>query len=421
LRRHCAGMESESQCCVQGEILCHLRGRVALLEIAYEPEAGLDCELSARVQHAESEFLDDQGRPISEEEAKKKSTGYRQQRIRGGKLYNVSEDTLRVMNARNNYYWATELRVDKIDFWISKDDIAYSTLSDTALYRNTYLSSFFVKPPVVVDAYAGVGMDTISFLHNLMFTEQMAVKKVYSVENEDDDARNERLIHNVHEYIRAREKEGPDVVVLPEDAGLHSQIEFYLNGTEEFFKNCRHFKKDPVDDIDLLYIDPPWTLPGKENKGIEGEATPQELLQFLFETIFQHLIDAKVKVRVACIKTRFEWDKCAPFINMLNRYIQDPSKRYAHVTTLWNKPFKGVYYFHVIKTVEAMYGEWGPSQLYRETYGRNPRVRNDDSEVVAYGRPGKGDDGSFKYRPSQDEMLKRRKARAAGRSEKDAS
>jgi hypothetical protein len=403
--------------CALVDILSHLRERVVALERSREraPVAltgdGAGAFLGAPAR-AHVELLDDDGKPMTSAEAAERPKHHV---IRGGKLYNINADTLRVMLERNNMYWATQLKVDRIDFRISKEDFAYTTLSDTALYRNTYLSSFFVNPPVVVDCYAGVGMDTISFMHNLMFTDELSIKKIYAVENNDDDDRNGRLIHNVQEYIRARDKVQPGALVPAGGDGLQSQIEFYLNGTELFFQNCRHFKKNAIEEIDLLYIDPPWTLPGKENKGLSGEATPMELLRFLFDTVFKHLIDSKIKVKVVCIKTRFKWEQCAPFIEMLSNYIQDERKRFAHVTTLSNKPFKNVYYFHVIKTVEAEYGEWHQSGLFKKTYGVKPRVtQNGEGGAVdeyqppndKYERPvpGARHEPDVPYRPGRDPM-----------------
>ena len=280
-----------------------------------------------------------------------------------GKKYRIPAQKLQKMKNWLNVYWSTLLDTE-IHFKVAEQDWAYMTLPDTALFRNTFLSSFFFEPPVIVDAYAGVGMDSISFLYNLYWGSNEGIKMLYTVENYDDEARNQRLADNVQLFINKR------------DPSLQDKWRYHVEGTELFFKNCKTMKAHPISHIDLLYIDPPWEVPGGKNDGENGEATPTELLGFLYDTIFKHLIENEVHVRVVCIKTRFEWEKVAPFMDILKMHIHKKTERFTHCATVKNQPFKGVYYFHVIRTVEPEYGEWKPSKIFDYVYGKDRAIEN---------------------------------------------
>lgn len=331
------------------------------------------------------EILDDNGNPIPREEYERRQSTHHQSG-KGGKSYEIPDRVMDNIVKRSDKYWS-ELLGRKIHFDMSKIDVAYSTVSDTALFRNEFLKGYFLRPPVVVDAYAGIGMDTISFLFNLYYRNEKSVKKIYTVENYDSDenkGRNNRLINNVQRFINVMDEKLADEARANGRASLSpgdflaSRIEFHLNGTEAFFKKCKNFKVDPVTEIDLLYIDPPWTLPNPyTNSGENGEATPDELFQFIYDSIFEHLIRQKIEVRVACIKTRFPWENVAPLLDLLEENIPDKKKRYSHAVTVECTPFKGTYYFHVIKTAEAEYGKWEQSDLYQWAYATRNIMNGD--------------------------------------------
>lgn len=285
----------------------------------------------------------------------------------GGRFKKVPMQKIKKMTEWLDSYWSTVLNTE-IHFKVSRQDYEYMTLPDTALFRNTFLSSFFFEPPVIVDAYAGVGMDSISFLYNLYWGTNEGIKRLYTVENYDDEARNQRLADNVQMFINKR------------DPSLQDKWRYHVEGTEMFFKNCKTMKNYPISHIDLLYIDPPWKVPGGKNDGDNGEATPTELLGFLYDTIFKHLIENKVHVRVVCIKTRFEWEKVAPFLDILKMHIRKETERFTHCATVRNKPFNGVYYFHVIRTVEPEYGDWKPSKIFDYVYGKDRAIENGGRE-----------------------------------------
>lgn len=356
-------------------------------------------------------ILDDEGNSISDETYADK---IRERKVssKPGKSYKIPQHIMQRIRDRTDLYWSVILD-QPVHFEQSEVDVAYTTASDVALFRNGYMSSFFFNPPVVVDAYAGIGFDTISFLYNLYFKNGDNVKRIYSVENDDDTDRNSRLIHNVTEFVRLKDEQ------------LAHRIEFFLNGTEKFFQQCKYFAVEPVDSIDLLYVDPPWTLPFRPNSGENGEATPQELLEFMYDTIFRHLIENRIRVKVVCIKTRFDWKHCEPIMDILRAHIKEPTEQFTHTTTVESTPFNHTFYFHIIKTLEAEYGKYQQSDVFKFAYGtgsekdrasfrdRHKVVRHtrDGPEVVADTHPGQdrayqipkpGGSPDRPYRPSMD-------------------
>jgi hypothetical protein len=400
LSRLCAAKLSEmsAQHRALFEILQHLRSRVCELE-------SLHCvvDRGRRVDGlgVQVEILNNGGSVISEGEYEKHRSSAVAKPIKG-KPYKISKKTLDTIVANLNEYWDLLLGVP-VNFKMTEVDVAYVTASDTALFRNTFLSGFFVEPPVVVDAYAGIGMDTVSFLYNLYCRPEIGVKFVYAVENSDDYSRTSRLQHNLHEYIRAKEGIPENAMIPMTSDSLGGRVEIYPNGTEAFFQNCKNFKTNPVNSIDLLYIDPPWTLEGRPNSGANGEATPMELLEFLYDTIFKHLIRNDVHVKMVCIKTRFTWEQCKPFLDILRSHMKYKTDEFTHTATVENRPFKNVYYFHVIKTNEAANGKWQPSEYFQKAYKTTPQrgveggkdashkivhhSEEGEKEVVKYERP----------------------------------
>lgn len=323
-------------------------------------------------------LLDDNGGPISREEFSKKQRGFhvvkrgqkgsgsqdsssfRPRRNQRGKSWiKYPPDVVQKMEDQLSNYWS-ELLGKEIHFSTQEVDYFFMTLPDTALFRNVFLSSFFFEPPVVVDAYAGVGMDSISFLYNLFWDRSINIKRLYTVENDDDPERNQRLIDNVQRWVELKNPK------------LGDKVEFYLNGTENFFKKCSTFSLHAIKTIHLLYLDPPWRVPDGPNTGIDGEATPSELLGFLFRTIFQHLIDYNIRVKVICIKTRFSWEEVEGFMHLLQMGYH--KETFTHCATVKQQPFKGTYYFHMIRTMDPEFGEWRPSKVFEHAYAIQPKI-----------------------------------------------
>lgn len=347
------------------DILKQLGARVSKLEGAGRRALGAR-DLSSNRLGMIIEVVGEDNEVVSEDRYREEQSSVVDKPKRG-KPYFIPDRIFKPILDNLNEYWRLILGVP-VNFKMTKEDLATVTASDTALFRNTFLSGFFVEPPVVVDAYSGIGMDAISFLENLYFRPEIGVKFLYAVENSDDHARNLRLLHNVHEYIRVKEGIPNNAMIPVTGDSLGGRVEFYPNGTEEFFQNCKKFKANPVNSIDLLYIDPPWILDGRPNSGPNGEATPIELLEFLYETIFKHLIQHEVHVRMVCIKTRFTWEQCKPFLDILRSHMKYKTDEFTHTATIKNQPFKNVYYFHVIKTNEADYGEWKQSKAFQKAY-----------------------------------------------------
>lgn len=308
------------------------------------------------------EFLDEEGNKVDEKQGKNFEEHYTK---RPGKSYDISAAKLKQINDQNNDYWS-DLLGKRINFQIGEIDVAYTTLSDTGLIRNQYLSSLFLNPPVVVDAYAGCGMDSISFLYDLYWKDGSSIKRLYIVENggQEEEERNNRLIRNVQKFIDARD--------------LHTDglVDFCLWGTENFFRECKNFKRNPVSAIDLLYLDPPWTVPDRKNSGENGEATPQELMDYIYDTILNPLIEQGIHVRVVCIKTRFDWDRVSNIIELLRKRIRNPVKQFVHRSTIKCQPFRGVYYFHTISTMEPEVGEWEGTAVFKKAYEDPRQIRN---------------------------------------------
>lgn len=284
----------------------------------------------------------------------------------------ASNEKIQQMIDQNNRFWSEVIsnhtgRRVQVFFHVEREDFECMTLGDCALYRNCFLATCFYDPPEVVDAYAGIGMDSISFLEHLYFPNLFGANVVgapgnighlHCIERDvDGTGVSERLTYNLKEYIQ---KKG--------DPSISSLVKIHRHGTEtfaaNFVRNCNSRGRLPI--IDLLYLDPPWKLPDPyPNTGPHGEATPAELLNFLMRTLFHPILEQGITVNVICVKTRFDWDSVKPFMYLINQKLEH---KFQHVLTTKNKPFGGVFYFHVIRRVDEVFTTWKPSPFFNKIY-----------------------------------------------------
>jgi len=268
-------------------------------------------------------------------------------------------DALTLFQKWFNDYWTSRTKT-KINFEIIEESRPFLSVTEPSMMRNMNLKRFFIEQPIIVEAFAGIGADTITFLYNL------APKKIYSIEHTSGMGGHPELARpfrtlkkNIDNYLKAFPDVDPTSVMLVPDS-----VESFMKRTELPY-------------ADLLYVDPPWILDGKTS-----ECTPSELIEFLNTTIF-NITGRWFTPKVICIKTRFEWAKFESALTEiastqtksaigydLSDYIRIPSDVEV-------QPFRGTYHFHIFlsKTVEDdVY--WVKSKTWYDTYeGGKPRVK----------------------------------------------
>lgn len=257
-----------------------------------------------------------------------------------------------------NKYW-TDNTLENIKFSFSMDHFKFLTLSEVALGRNEVLRKYFVSRPVILEPFAGCGADTITFLYNLhpevILASDMAKK--FEVDYIKKNVANFKAAF-------AHTREVPVVLYNEKASELLARV-----------------KKEPgenhvvVRHIDLLYLDPPWVLPGKTE-----EASPQELLDFLMDEVFQPMRANGFVPKVIVIKTRFGWKEMDKLMDMVRGFTQRD--------TLSMAPLRRTVHFHILTSNELTISNWKPSPEFMHVYRDGPEPalpRGDPKRAIDYG------------------------------------
>jgi len=216
-----------------------------------------------------------------------------------------------------NDYWEHVFKT-KINFEIIEESIQTISMTEPAMKRNKFLQWLFTEPPIIIDPFAGIGADAITFFYGL------GPKLYYGIEHSPDDG----LYPEASKTFLTLEK----------------NIGNFLKAYPNIDKNSCRLSNQPMQIalanfeypyVDMLYLDPPWS----RNRS-SMEFTPRQMIDYLNETVFS--VTKKLewfKPRVICMKTRFEWDKMSA--------IQELMPHYFRLRDIGSQPFRGEYHTHV--------------------------------------------------------------------------
>ena len=285
--------------------------------------------------------------------------------VLGGK-FRYSTETLNRMKAQYNAYWK-DITGRDIKFRFGENNVKFMTVTEPALKRNLMLRKYFVDDPVVMEPFAGCGADTITLIYNLgarvIYASDMAEK--FAVD-----------------YIKGNVKSFQEAI--PESK--YTRVVLFKKSSAELFRELTEETTEDGDiravHIDLLYLDPPWTLPG-----MQREATPSELLQFLDDEVFKPMFERGFTPKVIVVKTRFGWKEMRDMMSQIQGY--------SHIDTIKFTPFKNEVNFHVLIVNRYTVSKWEPSQEYKYIYkgGEAPALPPPGEQRVI-------DFGEFKYERS---------------------
>ena len=271
------------------------------------------------------------------------------------------------MVAQFNKYW-TDNTLKKIEFSFGWEHFRFITLSELALGRNMVLRRYFVSRPVVLEPFAGCGADTITFLYNLQPKMILA-----------SDMAQKFQVDYIKKNIAKFKSAFPHTSEIP--------VVLYNERASELLARI---KREPgenhvvVPHIDLLYLDPPWVIPG-----MKEEATPKELLDFLMEEVFQPMRANGFVPKVIVIKTRFGWKEMDKLMDMVKGFTQRD--------TLSMAPLRRTVHFHILTSNELTISNWTPSPEFVHVYRDGPEP------VLPKGDPRRAIDfGHFDYESSEN-------------------
>jgi hypothetical protein len=241
-----------------------------------------------------------------------------------------------------NRYWY-EITGREINFTFGVQHHKFLTFSEQALGRNQTISKYFLSRPVILEPFAGCGSDTISFLYNLQ--PEVVIASDMTKKFEFD-----YIKENLHKFRAAY----PEVAHIP--VLLYNERSSVL---------LSRIKQEPgeghivIRHIDLLYLDPPWTLPG-----MDREATPDELLDFMMDEVFIPMRVNKFVPKMIVIKTRFgmmDMDKLMTKIHgfeLREVIIMHPLSQDIH--------------FHIITSTEVTITRQVEGETYKNVFRNGP-------------------------------------------------
>ena len=283
-----------------------------------------------------------------------------------GRHVGYSYATLDSMIGQYNWYWKAITGRD-VHFRFGKDSVKFLTVTEPALKRNEMLLKYFASDPVVMEPFAGPGADTVSFLFNL------GAKQIYA-----SDMTQKFSVDYIKRNVQSFQEAFPET--------RHVQVVLFNKRSATFLRELT----EEIDEkgvtqavhIDLLYLDPPWQLPG-----MDREATPLELLQFLNDEVFDPVFERGFTPKVIVVKTRSGWQEMRELMSQIQGYL--------HVDTIQATPFTNEINFHVLIVNRYTVTKWIPGKIYRYAYkgGEAP-------ETLPDGKVRFIDYGEFEYQRS---------------------
>ena len=268
-----------------------------------------------------------------------------------GAKFQYSSAMLAKMNAQYNKYW-TDITGRNVKFQFSEQHVKFLTLAEPGLKRNLLLQKYLVAAPTILEPFAGCGGDTVTFLYN------MKARVIYA---SDMTKKFEK------DYIKANVNNFQDA--LPETKA--TRVVLFNKRAADFFRDLAEEQDEEGNTIavhiDVLYLDPPWVLPGKRQ-----EATPEELLEFLIAEVFEPLFERGFTPKVIVVKTRFGWKEMSK--------LMDHIKGFSHRDTLKFSPLKREVNFHILTSDRFTVTKWEPSEEYKYIYkgGQAPALPEGD-------------------------------------------
>lgn len=270
-----------------------------------------------------------------------------------------------------NSYWKIVTEGRDINFQFGADNLNHVTSIEPALLRNEALSKLLNYRPTIIEPFAGSGADTISFLWN------MHPQTIYCTELSTENTIS-FLKSNVERFQEVNKQDTEThVVIMNSDAST-------------FFTDVSEDENADGDFLglhaDLLYLDPPWTLPGEKT-----EAVPARLVAYLQKEVFVPMYRRGFSPKLIVLKTRFPWEEM--------HKLMDKFPGYTHASSMAFTPQHNKIYFHVLlNTSHYTVEEWQPSHEYWEIY--KDVMKPSPGDRGSFKEPPSGDKGGFKYQRS---------------------
>jgi hypothetical protein len=259
-----------------------------------------------------------------------------------------------------NMYW-TDVTGKDIKFRYGNAHVKQLTLPEAALRRNVELRGYFKYRPTIFEAYPGCGGDTITFLYN--FDPKAIYASDLTQKYEPNYIRN-----NVIKFQQQFPETKKTKVILFNKRASDFLLELSeQQGGEE--------QSDEHVHVDMLYLDPPWTL-----DGMDREMTAEEMMDYLSKEIFDPIYERGFTPKLIVLKARFDWKSMRGLMSKLPGYL--------HVDTMNFSPLRREVRFHIMLSTRYTVSTWHESAESKYCFKGGPEPsfpRGDPRRAENYG------------------------------------
>ncbi len=276
-----------------------------------------------------------------------------------------------------NKYWYDITGVN-FGFKFGIDQYKFVTPAEFALKRNLLMRRMIgVDRPSVIEPFAGSGLDTVTMMDNLkpymmyccdsvgmeegrndfVYASEIRMGSGARLEGMDDGPkkRGGRGISamNPFDYLPQNVKKMQDSA----PGTKRTQVVLFNMTAKQFFRVAKGSTFKDVSGepkafhADVLYLDPPWTLPG-----MSRESTADELVDYLDDEVIKPMLHEDIRPKLICVKTRFDWEEM--------RRVMGSVPGYLHEYTIEGTPFRSKINFHFLVSTDYDILEWEPSKEY---------------------------------------------------------
>jgi hypothetical protein len=320
--------------------------------------------------------------------------------------YRITKPLLEKAIKIYNKYWYDITGVG-FGFKFGVDHYKFVTPAEFGLKRNLLMKRMIgVDKPSIIEPFAGSGLDTVTMLKNLdpsmmyccdsvgmeegkkgfAYASQLSLGSIGRLEGREDGSTRMggRGIsdRNPFDYLPQNVKKMQDAV--PETK--QTQVVLFNMTAKQFFHEAKGqtFKNTSGQTVqfhaDVLYLDPPWTLPGNSR-----ESTADELVHYLGDEVILPMLKENFRPKLICVKTRFDWEEM--------RRVMGSVPGYLHEYTIEGTPFRSKINFHFLLSTDYDVLEWEPSKEYNHaTWDKEAPEEAIGSEERA------GGFGNFKFK-----------------------
>lgn len=288
----------------------------------------------------------------------------------------ATEEQCSEFSAMYNRYFKAVFGQD-IDFIITPLSQPYVSVLEACMERDRVLRPLFNERPVILDAMGGCGSDAVAMLLGL-YPRKYILCDHYDVGSDRQEREWNTVNHNLKRLRNAFDELRPPPEGEKNDA---PEVITVMMDCQKYIMQMPTKTK-----VDLLYLDPNWSISVKSNY----ELTPEGLIQYLNTKVIAPLKARDIQPQCIVFKTRWASTILEPFMRLLTTDYHCTSS--VEATPFRNSvdeaqnssvgEVRGRFHWMVIVHDALKQIVWRKTQIYMDTYRRHRDVRVNKSDQL---------------------------------------